>query len=135
MDYSVLSREDPTHQLIEPDVVTPEQFIDMLSGSARQSGERRLFAAVLIEAVETFHKNAFADLPDTRAAFREVREWLDHHDDPGLFAYETVCGVLGIDPTYLREGLHRWLDENRAGQPRISARFLGDQRRRLHRAA
>ncbi len=135
MDYSALSRDDPSNPLIEPDVLMPGQFAGLLNGHSNQSGEVRLAGAILVEAVETFHKEAFATLPDGRAAFREAKKWLEDREDPGLFAFETVCGTLDINPDYLREALTDWLHENQTRRPRISSRHLADPRRRIASAA
>jgi hypothetical protein len=35
-------------------------------------------------------------------------------DEYGLFSFESVCGVLGLNPEYMRRGLLRWKDKELA---------------------
>jgi hypothetical protein len=111
--------------------MTPDQFARLFHRRSWQDGERRLMAAVLQDAVETFHKHAFARSEVGRELFAEVKRWITDIDDHSLFAFTTVCEALDIDPSCLRGGLLRWLDENRGKPVQIGARFLDDPRRRL----
>ena len=56
----------------------------------------------------------------------------DSHD---LFAFDTVCEVLEIDPDYLRGGLLAWVEQNRHQGISVGARQLEDPRRRVTRRA
>jgi hypothetical protein len=131
--YSVTGPEDRGTELLEPDIVTPDQFAGLLRRRSWQDGERRLMAAVLLDGVETFHKHAFAEGEEGRELFAEARRWVEDDHDHSLFAFETVCAVLDIDPAYLREGLLAWVEQNRSSRTRIQARHLEDPRRRVRR--
>ena len=120
---------------LEPDHMTPDQFAGLIHRRSWQDGERRLMAAVLQDAVETFHKHAFSDKEDGREQFDEVHRWIVDREDRSLFAFSTICEALDVEPDYLRGGLLRWLEQNRRQPMRIAARFLGDPRRRVQRAA
>jgi hypothetical protein len=131
--YSVTGPEDRGTELLEPDLLTPDQFAGLLRRRSWQDGERRLMAAVLQDGVETFHKYAFAESPEGKELFEEARRWLLDENDHTLFAFETVCAVLDVNPAYLREGLLSWLEQNRGTRTQIHARHLEDPRRRVRR--
>ena len=133
--YSALGPQDRGSEFLEPDLVTPDQFAGLLRRRSWQDGERRLMAAVLQDGIETFHKYAFAEDETGRELFEEARRWVDHPNDHSLFAFTTVCDVLGIEPDYLREGLHTWIEQNQHCKLRIHARHLEDPRRRVQRFA
>lgn len=131
--YSVTGPEDRGTELLEPDFLTPDQFAGLLRRRSWQDGERRLLAAVLQDGVETFHKYAFSETAEGRELFEEARRWVLDEEDVSLFAFQTVCAVLDINPDYLREGLLAWIQQNRATRTRIQARHLEDPRRRIRR--
>ena len=103
-----MARDDRGMEMLDPDVMTPEQFFGLLRGTAR-TGERRLMAAVLQDGIETFQKNADARDPVGRELFDEARAWILARHDPSLFSFTTVCDVLDLDSNALRGGLLRWL--------------------------
>jgi hypothetical protein len=131
MEYSILSRDDRGGDVLEPDVMTPEQFFGLLRQRSWQDGERRLMAAVLQDGIENFQKYAFATDPLGREIFDVEHGWLVADDDHALFAFNTVCEVLDIDPDCLRTGLLRWVEQRRDDPVRLEARHLGDPRRRV----
>jgi len=131
MEYSILSRDDRGGEVLEPDVMTPEQFFGLLRQRSWQDGERRLMAAVLQDGIENFQKYAFARDPLGREMFDVEHSWLVAENDHALFAFNTVCEVLDIDPDFLRSGLLRWVEQRRNDPVRIEARHLGDPRRRV----
>lgn len=60
--------------------------------------ERKLFGRVLEAAIEDINVND--PVRNSRAWFKETGASADD-----LFAFETVCGVLGLDPAAVRESL------------------------------
>jgi hypothetical protein len=107
MDFSI-ARDDRGMEMLDPDLMTPDQFFGLLRGTAR-TGERKLMAAVLQDGIETFQKNASARDPIGRELFDEARAWILARHDPSLFSFTTVCDVLELDANALRAGLLRWL--------------------------
>lgn len=130
MEYPVLSRDDRS-DVLEPDLMTPEQFFGLLRQRSWQDGERRLMAAVLQDGIENFQKYAFAQDPLGRELFDVEHSWLVAEDDHALFSFNTVCEVLDIDADCLRAGLLRWVEQRRHDPVRLEARHLGDPRRRV----
>ena len=73
MDFSI-ARDDRGMEMLDPDLMTPDQFFGLLRGTAR-TGERKLMAAVLQDGIETFQKNASAR--DPVGLYRQVGAFLD----------------------------------------------------------
>ena len=70
--------------------------------------ERRLVAAVLIDAVHCFRKYASARDPHGRRRFAEEHRWIYGGDRTDPFSFENICGVLDINPGYVRRALSDW---------------------------
>jgi len=88
----------------------PAQYNSLVRSTRYEvsEGERCLLQAVLEDAIHTYlsHRNARTRL--RRLRFLETRQWFEERGDyfaRGLFAYETLCEVLGIEPDLLRERL------------------------------
>ena len=111
-------------RLLVPEFVLPSQFVGTCRRQApRQTGEYRLLIAVLRSAVECFQKYAQARGPGERHLFEEAERWIMGGNDgedtrldaDGLaFTFRYVCDALNIEPDYLRGGLKRWRDGQRA---------------------
>jgi hypothetical protein len=92
-----------------PDALTPGQFYDgMRADDACVRPIKRLMLAVLEDAMRCYQTYASSRSPAQRRLFVEAEAWLMDRRADGAFASETVCETLGIDPSYLREGLRRW---------------------------
>lgn len=139
MDTPTLARDDRGQDRgidsLAPDHMTPGQFAGMLRSQAWRDGEHRLVAAVLQDAIETFHKCAFATAAEKREQFAEVHRWITDRENRALFAFDTICDILDLDPDYLRGGLLLWLEQNEKRPVSIGARFLADPRRQIGRLA
>ncbi|MFN8624895.1 MAG: hypothetical protein U0587_02760 [Candidatus Binatia bacterium] len=101
-------RRDKEH-LFQAEIVLPVQFFESARARAlRHNGECQLLAAVLAEAIDCYRKNC--DTHDSRKQklFQEAEHWIMRKGDAFVFSFEHICGVLGIDPASLRQGLQRW---------------------------
>ncbi len=68
--------------------------------------ERALLAALLFDGVQSYMNYAlclYEDSDGTR--YREAYNWVHARGTEYIFAFESVCEALGIDPEYLRIGL------------------------------
>lgn len=81
------------------------------------AGERRLLLAVLEDGIRTLLKNARATHGRAFNLRREALTWLMSGERTDVFAFESICEALGIDPDRLRL---RVLGEARAETPRHS---------------
>jgi hypothetical protein len=99
---------------LEPETVLPSQFFDRFQIDASLQPEKRLMLAVLEDAVGTFQKYATAPGRRARRLFAEAEEWFNSDDGTWPFAFVNVCQAIGLEPLYLRGGLHRWRDGQRS---------------------
>src|SRR5262249_11353817 len=66
---------------------------------------RQLMLAVLADAVRSYVGNRGARDHESRALFRETLAWFKSADRTTLFAFESVCDALDIEPDYVRRML------------------------------
>jgi hypothetical protein len=109
----------PWSDILEPDALLPTEFFATFRPQGGWERERLLLLAVLADGVECYQKYALD--PRAHETFAETEAWLDSDDRSSLFAFETLCDALGIEPEYLRRGLHEWR-ERRAAAARSAAR-------------
>jgi len=103
-----------------------------LGAASPMGGEVRLLLAMSQDTINSYRRTM--NRPDRchREEYEEVNVWFRARNQPGLFASERVCAILGIDWKHLR----RWLDslspEVSAGpHMRVSGRHLDPHRRRV----
>jgi len=98
----------------EPDTVLPAQLLGSYRLDASAMPERRLFLAVLEDAVITFQRYATSARRRGQRLFRETEEWIVSDDTCSACSFQNVCDVLGFDSQYLRQGLLAWRDRQRS---------------------
>lgn len=103
--------------ILESDAVLASQFFTPQTGLP--DPERALMVAVLEDAVRCFLNYCDATDRKARDLYEDARAWFMASDRPELFAFENVCGVLGIEPSGLRRQLLTRRDERRARQTRV----------------
>jgi hypothetical protein len=74
---------------------------DVASQWRQCEAERNLLAAVLDDALWGYKKSLFAD----NARFKEAESWIFGKDTDRLFAFETVCAILGLSAQGIRKEL------------------------------
>jgi hypothetical protein len=90
-----------------PDALLPSQYFDSLRGRGR-SGEWNLLVAILEDGLNVYRKHAAAETAQNRELFEEAEAWVEDRDTSRFLAFESVCDILGLDPDYIRRGLHAW---------------------------
>jgi hypothetical protein len=70
--------------------------------------EKRLLLALLEGAVSDFQKYATASTGRGRRLFADVSAWFGSTSHERFLDFESICDGLGLDPSFLRRGLHRW---------------------------
>lgn len=90
----------------EPAPVLPSQLV---AGARPGTPAQRLMLAVLSSALADYRQYLHASSGGGRRYFREAAAWLSSPrcDDP--FAFVSVCDALGLDPSYIRDRLRRWV--------------------------
>ena len=101
-------------QLI-PDLILPVQYYAKLQPAFSAEAEGRLLFAVLQDAIDCYIVNMNRGGRTAREEFREVRNWFNARNHRGLFAFETICELFGLDPGCIRKALRALRDESRAG--------------------
>lgn len=110
---STLSAPDTGEQttFLNEEVIVPEQFFTRsLDSAAHWTGERRLLFAVLQDAVDSLLRHRNARTTRGRRLLREDKEWFWSKERDRLFAFESICAYLGLEPDCIRQGLARLLE-------------------------
>jgi hypothetical protein len=99
-------REAPGDADIVPDVLLPIQ----LAAPPRSPTlpVQRLMLAVLEEAVATYQRQLVPRSARGARELEEVQCWIESEDASWPFSCTTICHVLGLDVTRLRDELQRW---------------------------
>lgn len=66
---------------------------------------RALMSALLFDGVQSFMNFACADTPAHRNRYQEAHQWVSTRGSEYIFAFDSVCEALGVDPDFLRYGL------------------------------
>jgi hypothetical protein len=100
---------DPARDSLMPEILTPSQYSDRTRPELVDSPSRRLMLAVFADAISTYQKHApNHSSPRSRRLVREVETWIDACGDRSPYSFERICAALGIEPAYVKRGLHRW---------------------------
>lgn len=87
--------------LSEPDTIMPEQYASVFV-SRQQMPEKRLFAAVLMEAVADFRDCLRCPGKRESWTFQELLAWFFNSDKKWPFSFENLCEQLDLDPGCVR---------------------------------
>jgi len=89
--------------------IMPSQYFDMTGGSSGLSGEQRLMAALLADAINVFRKGAFSRRARQRLLYIDAERWMAGQGPTShAFTFETVCDALGIDAALVRRKMIEW---------------------------
>ena len=117
---NVFSLPPTENRKLQPLLCSPEQFFTAAQQSeARWNGERRLLFAVLQDAIACWFRYRHARSEQGRQLFHEICDWFWEKDQQGLYAFESICIHLNLDPEYVRRGLFGW-DSSYQEQPRYA---------------
>ncbi len=122
------------NQILSSSAILPAQFYGPSAGLDTSRGEIALMRAVLEDAVGCFQKQVVSGGRRVQRLAREAEEWFFTDDHHWPFSFVNICGVLGLDPEYIRMGLKRWLQRPPTG-PQKKRRRVGTARQPLKIAA
>ena len=109
MSYDTgLSMEERVTSLFQPDTLLPDQYLDTFRRKLHLEPEKKLMLAILEDAIACYQKYLLARDSKGKALFEEAEEWVEEVDGAGVFAFDGVCEILGLNPEYLRRGLSEW---------------------------
>jgi len=95
-------KADPLREVL-PEAIRSGQYY----GTASLQSERALMIAVLENGVRYYLQYARARDAKGRRKFTEAEKWIRSRDVRMLFAFETICTVLGLDSDSVRRNLRR----------------------------
>src|SRR5690349_11996616 len=93
-----LNMEERVTSLFQPDTLLPDQFLDTYRRKLHLEPEKKLMLALLEDAVACYQKYLFAKEIKGKALFEEASEWIQHETGESIFAFESVCEGLGLNP-------------------------------------
>jgi len=99
--------------LLEPNTILPIQFFNQ-QGASRWTGEQRLMAAILEDAVAVYSKSSAPKGSKARQVLRETERWLRSKDQTWTFSFLRVCEMLSLDPIAIRRALRERRDRQSA---------------------
>jgi len=103
--------EEKAAGLFEDDTTIDEAY-DKVFGQRRLTPEEELMAAVLDEAVADYQRYQGGGSRRSKKRFAEVERWIFTNDAEWIFSFVNCCEILGLEPSYVRQGLLRWRPAN-----------------------
>jgi hypothetical protein len=91
--------------LFEPHTILPVQFFTRLQRSGAWTGEQRLIAAILEDAIAVCCKPNPPTTSKGRTVLRESLRWVRSNDRRWIFSFLRICEMLDIDPSAIRRGI------------------------------
>jgi hypothetical protein len=110
--------------LFQPDVLAPMQYMEKWRYRRASSPEVLLMFAVLDDAVVCFQKFACAPNAHGKALFHDAESWFFEDGDGGLFSFENICEVVGLDAAYIRKGLQHWRESAKTKRPKFRLFYI-----------
>jgi len=106
--------------LFEPHTVLPVQYFTRLQRGTTWTGEQRLMAAILEDAVTVCCKTDEPKTSKSRSVLRDTLHWVRSNDRSWTFSFLRICDMLDLDPTAIRRELRIRRGEE-AAEPRRGA--------------
>ncbi|HVO91681.1 MAG TPA: hypothetical protein VMT22_02520 [Terriglobales bacterium] len=114
MRTTILAFNLDSTKLFEPDALMADQYYATMRKSQHADPELRLMAAILEDAVSCLAKDPRRCARPHRKASEEALSWINAQDEEDwVFSFDNVCETLGLDPGYVRRGLHHWTSRAR----------------------
>ena len=101
------------NDICEPEGVLASQLLSPPNGLPE--AERSLMVAVLEDAVRCFLGYCGTADRKKRLLYKDAEAWFRSTEHSGLYTFENLCTVLGIEPTGLRRRLRANRDQAKAG--------------------
>lgn len=120
MAYAIRIRlDDKVSSIFQPDILAEDEYSKTLQRRQHFKPEEQLMLAVLEDAVFCFQKYLSTQDRKGRTLFLEAEEWIVDENTEWFFSFNNICDVLRIDPSYLRQGLLTWKNQQLASHRRI----------------
>lgn len=112
---------DGVPMLGDSDTLAPTEYLGTFRRKTHFQPEMRLMLAVLEDAVECFQKNVLASRGKRKRHFDETESWILDEADDSVFSFEQICGALGLNHEYVRNGLIRWKHRKLSCRPETAS--------------
>jgi hypothetical protein len=112
--------EEKLPALFEPHTVLPEQYFTRLQRGSSWTGEQRLMAAILEDAVAVCRKLEAPKSSKARHVLRETLRWLRSNDRGWTFSFLRICETLDLEPSAIRRGIRILRGEEPLEPARVS---------------
>ena len=122
------SAEERIGALFQPDTLINDQFIETHRRQLPLEPEQRLVIAVLEDGIHAFQDHCGATSPRKRRLFEEAEAWIFGGENDWIFSFESVCGLLSLDPDYLRRGLRDWQVHHCGSERKIEQGVIAPKR-------
>jgi len=119
LDREMMELEPYPHELITVAELVPVPLSHPIAVRLWLRGELRLLWAVLEDGIECYLHHGAHPSAGRRKLFQEAKAWIDATEGEDLCSFTGLCRVFQIDPSYLRRGLRRRLQEIRQHQMRV----------------
>lgn len=116
--------------LLQPDIVFSLDYLEFLLRKTSLPPEKRLMLTILEDAIGCFQKHIFAHDREAKRLFRKAEDWILEEGSDWPFSFQNISESLGIDPSYLREGLLRWKEKRFGERPKAKVLHLAAERGR-----
>lgn len=134
MSYDTgLSMEERVTSLFQPDTLLPDQYLDTFRRKLHLEPEKKLMLAILEDAVACYQKYVSARDSKSKGLFREAEEWVQEKGAGSIFAFDSICESLGLNPDYLRRGMTQWKQNSLAQQGQARVYQIAPRRKRARR--
>jgi hypothetical protein len=90
-----------TSDFFHSDVSLPQQYWERFAKGRDLDPEKRLLAAVLEDAVESYRAYVLAG----GRMFLEAEAWIFSDDNKQTFSFRNICETLGLSPSRIRRSL------------------------------
>ena len=97
--------EDTLPGLFEPHTILPVQYFTRLQRTSVWTGEQRLMAAILEDAVAVCGKRNDPRTSKARQVLREALRWVRSNDRTWTFSFLRICEHLDLNPGAIRRGI------------------------------
>lgn len=109
-------REWENHSAFTPEIITPEQFADLVNRRQEMAPELRLLSAILLDAERCYLSTS--EYGRARRLAAEAARWIDGDETPYTWSFNDICEALGEDPNGRRAKLHRCKAQGLPAGPR-----------------
>ena len=91
-------------KVFSDDMAVTSKYWETVIRRSYSQPEKELMLAVLKDALLTYKKCIYSG----NALFKEAETWLFDREPDRLYAFETVCAVLGLSAEKIRQNLLAW---------------------------